>query len=511
MVYSWYSSYPLSIDSSEDFVFNHVSVFYWVSLPLILTSMFLIAITSRSYSVKWLMTVGIIVTMYSLSYFYYMLPGSDSHSTRGLVEYFSATKNLDPLQPNKDYFQWPSLFLLADTVTSISGLKLANVEFLLYAVIGFLMATTLYVYASKAFKNGGFLAVIAFFVVVFTYLNYQFVPFSLAFALFLLLLLVESRQATWGRAQITVVLVLFVGISIAHAFVPFFYVIFLLIAYIVSRNKRYGVLCLLASIIYLTVQITLAPTGFANNIWSVINQSSEYSSFVRIHSVFVPIDAIAQVFSTTTTISLGAVCIAGSIILLARRKMRNLDKILFLTGITYLSLGISLYALGSRAFPIIFIPISLGASYLLEHAHAKFALFLKCLLVILLVLFVFTPLHLSFYRESIQFQTSEAYKAENFFTDHYDWSNNSFILADFRVETYFESKMVGNASIVSDPLLWIKEVDAIFYSVGLELRLQDHNYTMDKLLHEQRLNLVYDDGLSSAAIRSSNFTWALNH
>jgi hypothetical protein len=31
MGYSWCISYPLSVNSVDDFVFNHVSVLYWVS------------------------------------------------------------------------------------------------------------------------------------------------------------------------------------------------------------------------------------------------------------------------------------------------------------------------------------------------------------------------------------------------------------------------------------------------------------------------------------------------
>ena len=110
MVYSWYLSYPLAIDSPGDFVFNHVSLLYWFSLPILLTSMYMIALTSKSNSLKWIISIGIVMTIYSISYFYFMLPGSDSQYFRGLTEYFIKTKDLDPLQPNHGYYQWPSFF-----------------------------------------------------------------------------------------------------------------------------------------------------------------------------------------------------------------------------------------------------------------------------------------------------------------------------------------------------------------------------------------------------------------
>ena len=249
MICSWYLSYPLSIDSVGDFVFNHISLLYWFSLMIILTTMCAIAITSRNNSLKWMIAIGLVISIYSLSYFYYMLPGSDSQFFRGLTEYFIKTKDLDPLKPSHSYFQWPSFFLLADMAISVSGLELANFEFLLYTIIGFLMATAFYVYASKAYKNGGFLAVVAFFVAMFYFLNYQDVPFSLAFGLLFLLFMLETRQKSFN--VILTMLVLFTGISFTHLIVSVFFVLYLLIRCMLNRSKQYGRLFLLTLIIYL--------------------------------------------------------------------------------------------------------------------------------------------------------------------------------------------------------------------------------------------------------------------
>ena len=66
--------------------------------------------------------------VYSLSYFYSMLPGSDSLYFTGLNEYLIRAKNLDPLPPtpNKLYFKWQSFFILANIATSMSGFELVN-------------------------------------------------------------------------------------------------------------------------------------------------------------------------------------------------------------------------------------------------------------------------------------------------------------------------------------------------------------------------------------------------
>jgi hypothetical protein len=435
-----------------------------------------------------------------------MLPGSDSHYFRGLTEYFIRTKDLDPLKPSHSYFQWPSFFLLADIVTSVSGVELANFEFLLYTIIGFLMATALYVYASKAYKNGGFLTVAAFFVAMFYFLDYQCVPFSLAFGLLFLLFMLETQQKNFN--VILTMLVLFTGISFIHAFVPLFFVLYLLIQCMLNRSKQYGRLVLMTLIIYLVVQVTQAPLSFAENIRSVLTVPSEYSSIAKavLAPVSVPIDAIAQMFSRGVTIATVMICFAGFTVLLIKRKMRNLDKAIFLTGTVYSAFGLIFFTLGSRAIPIVFIPISLGASYLLE---SRFRPYVKHLFLALLILFVFIPLHGSFYNSQIMFQTKEAYEAENFMIDHYNWTNPSLILAHRSVITYLQTKQPSVAYFESEfyPLFpRLKEYDCIVYTAGLGKSLLRYNYTTEKILHDEKLNVVYNNGFSYVAIKSSNYT-----
>jgi hypothetical protein len=196
------------------------------------------------------------------------------------------------------------------------------------------------------------------------------------------------------------------------------------------------------------------------------------------------------------------ICVAGFIIFLMKRRMGDLDKAILITGILYVGLGVVLSNLGQRAFPLIFIPLSLGVSYLFE---SRFRPFLKCLFLVLLMLFLFVPLHSSFYgteAHDIQFQTNEAYKAENFLVSHYNWSSLSLILADFRVNTYLEAKTTGNTYFTDDATKF-NETDAIFYNIGLGLYFSDYNLTMEKILYDEKLDVTYQDGLSSIAIRSA--------
>jgi hypothetical protein len=500
MVYSWYLSYPLAIDSPNDFVFNHVSVLYWFGLPILLTSLFMIALTSESNFSKWICSVGIVVTIYSMSYFYSMLPGADSQFFRGLTEYFIKTKNLNPLQPNHDYYQWPSFFILGDIATSVSGLKLANFEFLLYTLIGFLLATTLHVYAFKAYKNSGYLAVMAFFISMFYILNYQDAPFSLALSILCLLFMLETRQS--GHSSIIAMVVLFTSISITHAFVPLFFVLYLLMRSILNRSKRYRNLGLLTLTIYFLVQFTEAPVSFAQNIIGVMTWGSEYSGITEttLAPVSVPIDVIAQTLSRTVTIAFVMICVAGFILVLIKRKMRALDKAILLTGVLYSLVGVFLYTLGSRAIPLAFIPISLGAAYLLE---SRLRPYLACVILILLILLPSIAFHDSF---TEIFQPKETYSAENFFIDTYNWTNRGLILANFRAITYLASKQTSDVFIADSQA--IKEVDTIFYTIRLGTYFLQLNYSMDKTVYEEKLDTIYNNGFSYVATRSWNFTWA---
>jgi len=334
---------------------------------------------------------------------------------------------------------------------------------------------------------------------MFYYWNYQSCPYSTAFSLLFLVFTLETLQKS--SSVIITMLILFIGMTITHAFVPLFFVLYLLIRCILTRGDRqYVGLSLLCLIVYSFYQVTLATRGFTSSIWSMFNLPPEFTRVVKAHheQVFFQIDAIAQRFSTIVVITTVTICVTGFIFLLIKRKMRDLDNAIFLAGSVYSGLGVILWLLGWRAIPVAFIPISSGSAYLFQ---SRFRPYLKCLILVLLVLFSFIPLHLSFFSGDIHFQTREAYIAENFFIDHYNWTKRSFILANFRVRDYLEMKMVGNASYFSTDAETFKEVDTIVHTIALERVFISLNYTVERIINEEKLNLVYDNGLTKVIVR----------
>jgi hypothetical protein len=513
---SWFLSYPLSIDFVGDVVFNHISPFYWLSLPLMLSSLFLLGAFSKSHILRCATCVGIILVIFSLSFFYFSLPTSDSQYFRGLTEYFIHTKDLNSSEFSHIYFQWPSFFLIGYIVTSVSGLSLINAEFLLYASLGSLLTVALYVYASLHFRKGGFLAVIAFFISMFYFLDFQWVPFTLAFSLLLVLFMLESsenRQERPRSSVITLTLMLFFCISITHLFVALFFVLYLLARSIFFRKKRYISLFLLCSIIYFLVQLTLAEYSFDSSIQGIFRLPSEYSAIFQytLSPVLKPIDLMAQNISRIVTISFVLICLVGFVLMFIKRKLRSIDLVIFLVGATYSALGFFLFLLGNRGLPIVFIPLSLGVAYLFETRLKRYLL---GIILILLILFVCLPIHTSFNSYSgsfIPFQTKEESVVEHFVLDNYDWMVPSVVLAHAPAEVYLQS----NLNLAQIKVTFRDEFspnfpritgDCILFTVGLENNFWIANYSIDQIILGEKLSVVYDNGFSKVTISGSNFS-----
>lgn len=500
MLCSWYFSYPLSVDSVNDVVSNHVSILYWVSLPLVLISIYVIGATAKNSYLKWISSVGLFLAVYSLSWFYGLLPGSDSQYFRGLNEYLIKTGNLNTLVPGHEYFQWPFFYILTKVATSVSALKLASFEFFMYAIIGFLLATALYVYGSRFYKNGGFLAVAIFSVSVFYVLNYQFVPFSLALGLLFVLFMLETRKKSLSVTL--TILILFTAMSLIHSFVPLFFILYLLARCLFKGGKPYVNLFLVTSIIFSIVQITIAKFAFVEDTRWVLTLPSEYYQILG--QTVAPLartsgfDVVAQLFSRVLTIASIAICGAGIAFLLIKRKMRDIDKAILITGAAYSIVGLFLWTLGQRALVLILIPASLGVVGLFD---TKFRSYLKPVFLLILLLFAFVPLHSSF---STIFQTNEAYLAENFMIDHYNWTRPSLILAYFELVPYMQAKQPSNVTFESDssPLFpRLKDYDSIVYTIPLGESLLRYNYTAGKISQTNNFNVIYDNGFSFLYIR----------
>jgi len=502
LFFSWYVSYPVSIDSPHDFVHNHISCLYWLSLPILFTSFFIVAIETKNNTLRWVMTVGTVLLMYSLVYFYYMIPGSDVHQFRSLTEYFISTGDLSSKRYH-DYYQWPLFFILNNIAISITGLDLVYFEFLLYSTIGLVITSSLYLYASKARANG-YLAVIAFFIILKYFFNYQWAPFSLSMSLLLILFVLDSY--TSGKLEVIIaMLIIFTSITLTHPFVPVFFIIYSFLMYIMKKNEKYLKLFLSTLVIYLLWQIYSPTSPFPDLVKQfTIIFTLEYSSHIEatIASSAAPqpyIDVIAQIFSRTVVVTTTIITSVGFMILLIRQKLRRTDYVLLLVGILYAAIGLMLPVLGVRAFFLIVIPVSLGASYLEE---IRFKRYFKPIFLTLLILFTFVLIHKTFYDQQIFFQTKKEYQCANFMINNIDWNTPNTLLSHFRFMQYLQKKSCSENVIFkhdfsADFLQDINNYNYIAYTVGLGKSFLRVDLSVEKSFTEfetNRFNLIYNSG-----------------
>jgi hypothetical protein len=511
LVYSWFLSYPLAINFPGDVVFNHISPLYWLGFALTLPSLFLLGTFSKSTNLKCIICIVIVLIIFSLSFFYFSLPTSDSTYFRGLTEYFIETKNLDPSQSNHNYFQWPAFFLIGYVTTSISGLNLIHVEFLLYTLLGILLTIALYTYASRSHKKGGFLAVIAFFILMFYFLNYQWAPFTLGFVLVLLLFMLETK--TKNNSVVLVIIVLFFAISITHIFVASFFIIYLLIQSLRDKKKQYRPLFLLTLITYLLIQFSLGSIWVEFNIRNIFRLPSEFGAIIQytLNPVLNPIDILAQNISRTVVIVVGLVCLVGFLSMLIKRGLRSVDLSIFLTGIFYTISGLILFLLGNRALAVISIPLSLGAAYLIEK---RFRPFIIGIFLVILILFVGLPIHSSYRSFSgsfVPFQTKEESVSARFLLNNYNWTVPSIVLAHAPMEVYLLSSVdTLKINTKFETEFWtdfpqFARYDCILFTVGLENNFLIHNYTLEDIVLDERINLMYNNGFSEITIKNPAF------
>lgn len=496
MLFSYLQSYPLGIDSPTDFVFNHVSVLFWISLSIMMPSLFLLALSCDNYYVHWFVSVAIFTTFYSIYYLYPTVPSADSSNFRGLTEYFAKTGDLTPNGWSRAYFQWPAFFILAKTTLLVSGIDLVKYEFLLFGIIGFLISTSVYIYASRFSKKGGFIAVIAFAIVLFSFLNYQAAPYTLALAILLLMFVLDNKPIS--RSSFVVLLVMFLSICLMHAFVAVFFILYLVIRYIVERKPFYRNFFSLSLILYLLTQINLASVSFGSMIHQIFTLPSDYSSYSSIVSsrlvpAKVPIDILAQFFSRGITISLGAICLIGFVFLLVKRKLNHFDKSVLLTGIIYSGMGVVLNTIGYRALPLLFLPISLGVLYLF---CGKLKPYLSVILLVMLVFVTFIPVHNSFINYPIQFQTEEQRTASKFLIERFNWGSSRTIFTDVGPWSYIFPQVNGSTNLRNsqlDPNFDVTDYDNVLYTLGLEMTLNVSDSSPNML---NEFDVIYDSGMS---------------
>jgi hypothetical protein len=496
IIAAWFTSYPVVLVSSNDYLFNNISILFWIGLPVILISMFLLTTILKSEVLCWLLTVGMVLAIFSLTYFYPTIWGIDSHWFRGLNENFIQTKDLTPVGV-RGYYQWPFFFVLTSMTTSISGLSIEQYEFVIFALIGVLLASAIYLYSSKFSKKGSTISVISFFIITFFYLDYQSCPFSLAFGLLVLALAIEPYKMTKNGFITTVFL--FLGIVFTHAFVPTFYILFQLLMFLYKRDKLNGLMLLVTTAIYSTYLLVFARDFLISGFNMLHTLTSEYSDMlsITVKPVSVPLDIFSQYFSRGITFALMGIAGIGFLYLLLKRKRRSIDILIVLTGVLYSAAGVVLYTLGSRTIPLIFIPVSLGISYL---CTTRFKKVIQIIFLASLIFLPFIVIHSTFTESPLVYiQTNQEAKVDNFLLQKMNITEYNAVWADVGPSSYLSPLVPNTVFIETDydkpyDNQTVVRYNFILYSTGLEQVLLTYNQSPNIVKADigDHFDLLYD-------------------
>ena len=68
-IYSWLNSYPISFSSPFDFEFNHISVYYWISMIILFPLLFLYGVNTKDNFKQFISTITTVVLIYSKTIF----------------------------------------------------------------------------------------------------------------------------------------------------------------------------------------------------------------------------------------------------------------------------------------------------------------------------------------------------------------------------------------------------------------------------------------------------------
>lgn len=500
--YSWYISYPVNVDFPADVIPNHISPLFWFGLSIVCSTLYILAMWSENNSLKIIATLGLIIFIYSTAYFFWFMPGSDSHYFRGLNEYFIETGDLNFNESYHSYYQWP-LFFILNKIANIIGLDLRIFEFILFGLFGVLYSVSLYSLFHKSSREGACFAVISYFIMMWWYIDYQYVPFALGFCFLLLLFMLDKRENK-NPATILSMLLIFASMTLTHSFLPVFFISYTFIKYVLlSRERKHMNIFLMTLIIYSVVLTFRAVEFLELSIETLIGFSSDV--YVRLaETMFVeattPIHELIQLISRSIFLVTGLVAASGFIILLSKRKLGPSYLALLLSGGAYALASIVLPILGTRAFAIIIIPLSLGITYFYKTKYKKF---FQYLFLAIIIVFAFMPLHSSYNltRRQIPFQTEPDYQAANFWINHYRPNERSLMISDFRTEWYlFPKADIPNVTFEGGTEL--EDFDCILYTIGLEKTFLRQNYTSENLIQEiNEYNVFYNSGSSLILVK----------
>ncbi len=414
---SWQFSFPIQMSRQINVItFFQFYPSIWPGLIFLFVGIFLVGYNSKKKLITALCSCFFPILFYISLLFFSYVPTSDSGNARSMFYIFHNTGiDSNIIQ----YFEFPIYFSLNEIIRQITTLDEKGIAFFSFIFYGVLLGFFLYIFYVSIKKYTKiqikpFFITIVYFIGLFLYLNYQWVPQTLALVLFFLLLFLSTKIPTFQENIFmkSIFLLVFFTLVLTHAFIPAFFILYILIIAIKDKNARTILLILTSIFIVFTIY---RATSHLSIYIATIRQSlygfgHQYSSAISM-SFQETEGLLNQLISEINRIRVPAVLLIsfiGSIMFFRKKKIPNILMALVIAGGVYLIIGLFYSILGMRALQIIFVPMTLGFLYFLTRWKKPTLI----IVTIILILSIFGPMRLSY--DNTQFQTDEEVMACNF-------------------------------------------------------------------------------------------------
>jgi len=407
---SWHFTYPVYMPEVDELIFNQFHLLIWPGMILSLLGSFFAGYYSERKIVRILnASIFPIILLVYVFYFSYV-PSSDCGNVKGMFEVFHYT-GINPAV--ESYFHYPIFFTLNEMTSQILGFNANNLAVIYFTLFGFLIALYIYLFIFKTTKNDiykiAFFAASLYFIAIFNYINYQWVPQTLALIFFLMLLLLFDRKKSEYKF---LSIIIFTVLVFTHLFIPAIYLLFIGIYAIKKKELRNSFLlmgCIYSAVLIYNASFFLPDLieAFRESIYGF---GKEYTiNFSR--SLMEPKGFLSQIISIVNRIRIPLIWIVlstGFFVWFIKRKISLPAIALTLTGGIYFGIGMFYSVLGTRSLQIMFIPLVIGIGFFFSKWKKLTLLFIT----IMIILSIFGPMRYVY--DGYQFQLNEEENACNF-------------------------------------------------------------------------------------------------
>ena len=430
---SWHFTYPIFMPELNEITFNQFYPTIWPGIILSAIGLFIAGYYSKRKSIKIICVAIFPIIMVSITYFFSYLPTSDSAGIKAMFEVFHHTGLDSSVEP---YFQFPTFFTLNEISSQILSLNAIGVGLIFFTLFGVLISIYIFLFLKNISMNQSyniaFIAIFLYFTGIFSNLNYQWVPQTLAFVLFVLLLFIFNKNR-FGFQLLSILI--FIALAFTHIFIPALFLLFLVFYSI--KEKKYQNSFLLMGCIYIALLFYHAtfypPLVFEAFRESIYGLGEDYVASLS-RSFKETTGLTDQIISTINRVRIPITWLIvsiGFLLLWIKKKISYKAIALGFSGGLYLVIGFFYPVLGTRSLQILFIPLVIGIGFYLS----KWKKITLILVMILLILSLSGPMREA--HDSYLFQLEEEEHACNFIADTIQ-TNRSISLALSGINTgYF--------------------------------------------------------------------------